>query len=131
MRAFWVMFTLFLASPVWAQTRTFEVVDRQGFDKELVALSIEIPSDWKASGEVLWIKPCSGNDLYEITLTITSHDGLTGARILPGHQILWSHYQMSGDPGMTQLWQSQQEAHWSELSCRTPFRQRQECFGGI
>ena len=73
----------FLASPLLAQTKTFEVRDKQGFDRELVALSLEIPQDWRASGEVLWIKPCSGNNLYEITLTITSPDGLTGRGSCP------------------------------------------------
>ena len=120
MRAFWIVFAVVIAAPLWGQTRTFEVVDRQGFDEQIVAMTMEIPETWKATREVLWSKLCSGNPLYEITLTISSPDGLTGARMLPGHQIIWSHHEMAGDPGMAQLWQSQQEAERNRL--RTEFQ---------
>ena len=109
------------AASAAAQMKTYEIVDRHGFDQPLVAYSLDIPRDWQAEGQILWQKPCSGNELYELVLTARSPDGLTGLRVMPGHQILWMDTAMGGlDPYMTQLMRAEIEAQRNKL--RTQFR---------
>ncbi|MHA6324384.1 hypothetical protein [Roseivivax sp. CAU 1753] len=113
---------LFAASHAQAQqTRTFDIIDRQGFDAPITAYSLELPRDWSATGDILWSKPCSGNDLYEVVLTVRAPDGLAGMRILPGHQIVWLGAMTAGlDAALAQMAVAQAEAQRNDL--RTRFR---------
>lgn len=113
---YWIVLAVcFWAGAVAAQPREFKVMDSQGFGAPMVAYTMEIPAGWKAEGQVLWRKPCSGNDLFETVLTITAPDGLSGARLMPGHQILWTQHEMAGDPQMSAMFAAQQEAERNKL----------------
>lgn len=103
------------------QTKSFDILDSQGFNAPIVAYSLQVPQDWQVSGEVLWAKPCSGNDLYEVVFTGRSPDGLTGMRILPGHQVIWLGAMTAGlDHALAQMMVAQTEAQLNKL--RTQFR---------
>lgn len=100
-----------MAGAAQAQMVPYEIKDRQGFEHEMVAYSLEVPRDWQVEGQVLWQKPCSGNDLYELVLTARSPDGRTGVRVVPGHQILWNEAILSGlDPYLEAQMKAQVEA---------------------
>lgn len=104
-----------------AQMTTYEVKDRQGFDRELVAYTIDVPRDWQVEGQVLWQKPCSGNELYELVLTARAPDGRTGLRIMPGHQVIWNEAILAGlDPYTEAQMKAQVEADRNRL--RTQFQ---------
>ncbi|MEM7074643.1 MAG: hypothetical protein AAGA28_04730 [Pseudomonadota bacterium] len=66
----------------------FEIVDREGFSRALVAKTAKVPKGWNSSGRIAWNKPCSGNDLYETLFLTQAPDGSAGARIMPGYQFL-------------------------------------------
>ncbi len=87
----------------------------------MTAYSLQVPQDWQVSGEILWAKPCSGNDLYELDFTVRSPDGLAGMRILPGHQIVWLGAMTTGlDRSLAQMMVAQTEAQLNNM--RTQFR---------
>lgn len=99
-----------------AQMVTHEVMDRQGFDREIVAYTIDVPRDWQVDGQILWQKPCSGNDLYELVLTARSPDGRTGVRVVPGHQIIWTEAVLAGlDPYLEAQMKAQVESDRNRL----------------
>ncbi|MCB1335310.1 MAG: hypothetical protein KDK26_17120 [Roseivivax sp.] len=104
----------------WAQTKTFEIYDKQGFDRPIVAMSGQVPQDWTVTGEVVWAKPCSANEFFELIVTAVAPDGRTGFRMMPGHQIIWGETRFGGDPYTAQLMQAQAEAQMNEM--RTKFR---------
>ncbi len=111
------------------QTTRYEILDRQGFGKPLTAYTVELPPGWQARGEILWQKPCSGNDLYELDFYARSPDGLTGLRIQPGHQIIWLAPITAGmDPSLVQMMAAQTEAQLNQL--RTRFR-NSNCHVGL
>jgi hypothetical protein len=102
---------LLLQTPDFAsaqEMRTFQIMDNQGFGQPMVAFTIDIPSDWSARGEVVWIKPCSSSDNFELVLDISSPDGLTGLRIQPGHKLFWNDVVVTGfDPELAQMMTAQ------------------------
>ena len=102
-------------------TKTFKLMDNQGFGEPMVAMTISVPESWIVSGQVLWLKPCSSRDSYEIVFSARSPDGRTGFRLKPGHQILWLETGSSGflDPFTQQLLAAQTEAQLNEM--RTKF----------
>ncbi|MCB1339714.1 MAG: hypothetical protein KDK24_01345 [Pseudooceanicola sp.] len=107
---------LLWAGAAAAQMVPYEVTDRQGFDREMVAYTLDVPRDWMVEGQVLWQKPCSGNDLYELVLTARSADGRTGIRVVPGHQILWNEAILAGlDPYLEAQMKAQVEADRNRL----------------
>jgi len=104
------------ATGLRAQMVTYEIKDRQGFDREMVAYTVDVPQDWQVEGQILWQKPCSGNDLYELVLTARSPDGRTGVRILPGHQVIWNEAILAGlDPYIDAQMKAQVEAERNRL----------------
>lgn len=93
MRPLWpiLALTALLSVPAArAETTRFEVMDRQGFEAPMVAYTLDIPQGWQAQGQIVWQKPCSGNEFYELVLTVTAPDGQSGLRVMPGHQIVWT-----------------------------------------
>lgn len=102
-------------------TRTVQIMDKQGFGTPLVAYTIEVPQSWSAEGQILWNKPCSGNDYYELVFVAKSADGRTGYRIKPGHQVIWIDSVVTGfDPATAQMILAQDEAQRNKM--RTQFR---------
>lgn len=125
MNGFRFLVTLYFAligSMAWGQaTKTFSIMDNQGFSKPVVAYTIEIPQSWTGSGEILWIKPCSGDDNFELVMSLRSADGRAGYRIMPGHRIVWLETMVSGlVPELAQMMVAQTEAELAQM--RTTFR---------
>lgn len=114
------VFILGLVGPVQAQ-RVFDVMDNQGFEAPIKAYSLNLPAEWTAHGEILWLKPCSGNDLYELVLTVAAPDGRSGFRVQPGHQVIWTEMRVNGmPPDLAQMMMAQAEAERNKM--RTQFR---------
>ena len=111
-----------LGGAVQAQgTKTFKVMDAQGFKEPMVAYTVDVPQDWSVEGLVAWQKPCSGNDYFEMGLIARSPDGLTGYRIMPGYQILYYDVSPAGlDPDLARMLVANNDAQLNEL--RTKFR---------
>lgn len=98
------------------QMRTAQIMDNQGFGVPMVAYSIDVPTDWSVRGEVVWTKPCSSGDYYELVLELNSPDGLTGFRVQPGHKIIWNDIIVSGlDPQLAQMLVAQTVAERNKL----------------
>ncbi|MFK7754093.1 MAG: hypothetical protein AB8B51_16305 [Sedimentitalea sp.] len=113
--------SLLLTPSAQAQNKTFQIMDNQGFEAPMVAFTITVPQNWQVSGEVVWRKPCSANDLYELILTARGPDGRTGVRIMPGHKIVWNDVVMGGmDPQLEHMMLAQQEAERNRM--RTQFQ---------
>ena len=118
---------MLLGSAAFAQTRTFQVLDSEGFEHPIPTYRIEIPSNWQAEGKVAWNKPCSGNDHNELILKIQSPDGSTGFRIQPDYHLLWTEGFFSGlDRDLAQMMTAQTEAARNHM--RQQFR-NSNCHG--
>ncbi|MEO8243509.1 MAG: hypothetical protein ABI832_14485, partial [bacterium] len=107
------------------------VIDNEGFGATMTAFTMDLPVGWSGTGKVIWNKPCSGNDLYEVSLTATSADGQSGIRMKPGHQVQWVDTSVDGsvDPYIAQLAVAQAEALKNEM--RTRFRGSNCHFGKL
>lgn len=122
MLKFFLAALLLSAGAVTAQgVKTFEIKDTQGFDKPMVAYSVNVPQDWSVEGLISWQKPCSGNDYFEMGLIARAPDGLSGYRIMPGYQIMYFDVSPTGlDPQLAQMLVANNEAELNKL--RTQFR---------
>lgn len=69
-----------------ALAERFDIVDGEGFERRIVAKTVDVPNGWQTSGRIAWNKPCSSNDLFETIFLTYSPDGRIGARIMPGYQ---------------------------------------------
>ncbi len=99
------------------QFQSFDIMDNQGFENPMVAYTIEAPADWSVRGEVVWVKPCSSSDAYELVLDIRSGDGLSGFRIQPGHKLFWNDIVVNGfDPQTAQMMRAQVIAERNTLA---------------
>lgn len=99
------------------QFRSFDIMDNQGFDRPIVAYTTEVPIDWSARGEVVWVKPCSSSDVHELVLDIRSPDGLSGFRIQPGFKLFWNDIVVTGfDPQTAQMMTAQVVAERNTLA---------------
>ncbi len=74
--------------PIALRADMFEIMDAEGFDRKMVAKTVQVPKGWQTSGRIAWNKPCSSNDLFETIFLTQSPDGRAGARIMPGYQFL-------------------------------------------
>lgn len=100
---------------------TFEIIDSEGFDREMVAKTARVPNGWRTSGRIAWNKPCSSNDLFETIFMTQSPDGRAGARIMPGYQFMEDRTAlMPGVPAdqITHLMLAQSEAFNREMASR-------------
>ena len=81
------------------------VTDSEGFGAPMTAMTLDLPPGWTGSGKVIWNKPCSANDLYELSVQATAPDGQSGIRMKPGHQVQWADTTVdaSVDPYVTQM----------------------------
>lgn len=114
-----LLLAVVLAHP--ASAAPFEIRDNEGFGESLTALTYDLPEGWQGSGRVAWLKPCSGNDLFEVLYTITSPDGQSGLRLLPSHQIVWNGVDVTSvDPMFGQMAAAQAEQGLADL--RTQFK---------
>ena len=117
MRLLLALFWILTAGAVAAQPmERFQIMDSQGFEALMVAYEIDVPQGWTARGEIAWIKPCSGSDMFEFILHVQSPDGRSGFRIQPGHKIVWNDFTGTGlDPMMGQMMRAQMEADRNRL----------------
>lgn len=72
-----------------------EILDRQGFDRPMVAATAMIPVGWRAQGGVVWKQTTCGNG-YNFNWSASSPDGNRGVAIFPGEQWSWSNFPVSG-----------------------------------
>lgn len=110
-----------LCVPIELCADTFEIKDAEGFGREIVAKTVQVPKGWQTRGRIAWNKPCSGNDLFETIFLTQSPDGRAGARIMPGYQFLEDKAALA--PGaipdqMTHLILSQSEGFNREMATR-------------
>ena len=72
-----------------------EILDRQGFDRPMVAATAMIPVGWQAKGGVVWTPSACGNG-YTFKWSASSPDGNRGIALFPGEQWSWSNFPVSG-----------------------------------
>ncbi|MEO8635674.1 MAG: hypothetical protein ABI587_10405 [Gemmatimonadales bacterium] len=77
-----------------------EIIDRQGFEKPLVAATMLIPVGWRTEGGVEWTAPGGCGPAHRYNWKATAPDGATGVQIIPEEKWLTSNYP---DPGNTCL----------------------------
>lgn len=73
----------------------FEIRDREGFEREMIAHVVTVPDGWQSKGRIAWSKPCSSSDLYETLFLTQSSSGAHGARIMPGYQFFQDTAQLA------------------------------------
>ncbi len=61
-----------------------EIVDRQGFDKPLVAATMMVPAGWRHEGVVEWKVGAQCTNPYSLRLRAQSPDGASAIELLPG-----------------------------------------------
>ncbi len=72
-----------------------EIVDRQGFERPMVAATAMIPVGWRTQGGVVW-KPTTCGNGYNFNWSASSPDGNRGIALFPGEQWSWSNFPVSG-----------------------------------
>lgn len=82
--------TLALGVPPVAAAAEVEILDREGFDRPVVALRMELPDGWKVSGGVHWatVPGCPANTV-ELAFLATSPDGTLGFEVFPAYTWRW------------------------------------------
>src|SRR4051812_26237382 len=70
-----------------------EVIDRQGFDKPMVAATMMVPAGWRTQGDVLWNVTTRCSTGYGLRLRAQSADGAAAIELVPGE--MWA----AGDMG--------------------------------
>ena len=69
-----------------------QVMDRQGFDKPMVATTVLVPVGWQTQGGVVWgHQPQCSSSGYTMDFQAYSRDGLFGVHVFPGEQWQWSN----------------------------------------
>ncbi len=114
----WIIAVLALAGAAIAEpSKRYEIYDNEGFKAPQIAFTVEVPQSWSVSGKISWLKPCSGNDHYELIFTARSPDGRSGFRIMPGYQLLWMEPVVTGfEPALAQIFVAQLEAERNNLA---------------
>jgi len=81
------------------QVRREQIIDRNGFEKPMPALTTFVPVGWRAQGGVLWSlqNPCGSG--YNIDFKATSRDGRSGFHFFPMEQWQWNSLGMSATMG--------------------------------
>jgi len=117
--------------PLAGLAEPLAVVDSEGFGAPLTALTLDLPAGWAGTGKVIWTKPCSGNELFEFSVSAASADGQSGLRMKPGHQVQWADTTVdaSVDPMVAQMALAQAEALKNQM--RTQFRGSNCHFGKL
>ncbi len=79
--------------PGAVRVQRVEIMDRNGFEKPLVASTILIPAGWSHEGGIVWGagNPNCNSSGYNVTFQASSPDGLSGVQIIPQEQWQWSN----------------------------------------
>jgi hypothetical protein len=95
--------------------RLHKIMDTQGFDRPIEALSLLAPSDWEIEGRVDWVASLNcTQDMIRVHVTATAPDGLTGFEFFPTQSWQWSE-----DPMANQL--AAQGARQGGCAVQRPF----------
>jgi len=70
-----------------------EIVDRQGFEKPMVAATMMVPAGWRTQGDVLWNPRVRCGPGHALRLKAQSADGAAAIELVPGE--MWA----AGDMG--------------------------------
>ncbi len=72
------------------RVKPFQMMDRNGFEKPLVAATLLAPADWTDEGGVVWNvqDPCNRSG-YNFSYQVKSGDGLSSATIFPVDRWQW------------------------------------------
>lgn len=70
-----------------------EVIDRQGFEKPMVAATMMVPAGWRTQGDVVWNVTVRCGPGHALRLRAQSADGTAAIELVPGE--MWA----SGDMG--------------------------------
>ncbi len=74
-----------------------QLIDRNGFEKPIVASTLLIPAGWSHQGGVMWGQNAScGSGGYNVTFEAVSPDGRSGYNIIPQEQWQWSSMGQTG-----------------------------------
>lgn len=65
-----------------------EILDRQGFEKPMVAFTLLVPAGWRSEGAVEWTRPDQCGPLYVLNWRAVAPDGAGAMQIIPGEK--WS-----------------------------------------
>ena len=93
-----------IAGPTgYLRLKRVQIIDRQGFEKPIPALSVLVPSDWSFDGQVQYAQHLvAAADIVKLTFRATSPDGRTGVELFPDQNWGWAD-----DPMMRQAIQNQ------------------------
>ncbi len=70
--------------------RPAQIIDRQGFERPMVASTVLIPVGWRARGGVVWNLHNHCGNGYNIDFSAVSPDGLKAVRFLPMETWHWN-----------------------------------------
>ena len=74
-----------------------EIIDRQGFDKPLVAATMMVPAGWRHEGVVQWTVGAQCTNPYALRLRAQAPDGPSAIELLPGEG--WGATSFGGQAG--------------------------------
>lgn len=79
--------------PGAVRVQRVEIMDRNGFEKPMVASTVLIPAGWSHEGGIVWGggDPNCNNAGYNVVFQASSPDGLSGVQIIPQEQWQWSN----------------------------------------
>jgi hypothetical protein len=91
------------AEPGYLRLRRVQIIDRQGFEKPIPAMSMLVPTDWSFDGQIRYAQKIGDpSDLVRLAFRAASPDGRLAIEMFPGWSWGWAD-----DPMMRQAMQSQ------------------------
>ena len=75
------------AQPAGASTwraQIAEIIDRKGFEKPMVAMTVMLPAGWRTEGEIVWASSLDCGRPYQPKLQARSADGRSAIELAPG-----------------------------------------------
>lgn len=83
-----------------ARLQKAEIIDRNGFERPMRALTLLVPVGWRTRGGIVW-NPQAGcmADATRVEWSATAPDGLSGVEMLPGVAWQWNNLPQYGTAG--------------------------------
>jgi hypothetical protein len=81
------------------RVRRVDIIDRNGFEKLMVATTVFVPDGWQTQGGILWNAQNSCGFGYNIDFRATAPDGRSGLHFFPMEQWQWSSMGGGASPG--------------------------------
>ncbi|MEZ5892311.1 MAG: hypothetical protein R3C58_04095 [Parvularculaceae bacterium] len=73
-----------------------EIIDRNGFEKPMVATTVLLPAGWTHEGGLVWKQGPACGAPYDISFRARSPDGRSGVEIIPQEQWYWTNMPVAG-----------------------------------